>query len=157
MADQLIVQRWLIRLGRFTAAKLTEADAAEFVEDFAPFLAMRFPDETFNNVSLEFVMAECKYLPTYGELVALLREWKQQLPAPSWPAINDNVVDLDPRDRSWLSYFQRREAEGFPPLRKPDGRLSRPEITDWRAHELSVLRKHAPAAWEYLQRDGRAA
>lgn len=157
MADQLIVQRWLIRLGKATSATRSTDDAAEFVEEMAPLLAMRFPDETFNNVSLEFVAAECKYLPTYGELVALLREWKCQLPAPSYPAINDNMIDLPPDQREWLSYYHRREAEGFAPLREPDGRLSRPEIRDWRAHTLDLLRCKAPDAWQYLQRGDSAA
>lgn len=157
MADLLIAQRWLIRLGRFTKAAVNEVDAAEFVEDFAPLLAMRFPNEILTAVSLEYVAAECKFLPTYGELVALLRDWKRQLPAPSYPAINDNVVGLSPEGRQWLRYFQAREAEGFAPLREPDGRLSRPEITDWREHTLSLLHQHAPDVWYYLQRDHHAA
>lgn len=157
MADVLIVQRWLIRLGRITAAKLAEADAAEFVEDIAPLLAMRFGDDAFTNVSLEFVAAECKFLPTYGELVGHLRDWKRQLPAPSWPALNDNVADLDAKNRHWLSYYQRRERVGFAPLREKDGRLSRPDITDWREHTLSLLRQQAPDAWAYLRRKESAA
>jgi hypothetical protein len=157
MADVLIVQRWLIRFGRFTAARLDEADAAEFVEDFAPLLAMRFGDEAFTNVSLEYVAGECKYLPTYGELVAHLRDWKRQLPAPSYPALNDNVADMDAKNRHWLGYYQRRERDGFPPLREKDGRLSRPDVTDWREHTLSLLHQHAPDAWAFLHRDEHAA
>ena len=52
-------------------------------------LAMRFANETFTTASLEAVAAECKYMPTYGELVALLRDWwrdhrprQQALPPP---------------------------------------------------------------------------
>jgi len=157
MADQIIVRRWLISLGQLTLAKGTPEDADDFVDTMAPMLAIRFPDETFGVVSLEYVAAECRYLPTYGELVALLRDWKRQLPAPSYPAINDNIVDLPPKERQWLRYFQAREAEGFAPLREPDGRLSRPEITDWREHTESLIRQHAPAAWQYLRRDDHAA
>jgi len=157
MADQLIVQRWLIRLGRVTAARLSPEDAADFVEEFAPLLATRFGDDAFTNVSLEFVAAECKYLPTYGELVAHLRDWRRQLPAASYPALNDNVVDLDAANRYWLGYYQRREAEGFAPLRERDGRLSRPDVVDWRAHTLSLLHQYAPDAWNYLQQPEAAA
>jgi hypothetical protein len=157
MADQIIARRWLIDLGRLTLAKGTPDDADDFIETMAPMLAMRFPNEIFTAVSLEYVAAECKFLPTYGELVALLRDWKRQLPAPSYPAINDNVVGLSPEGRQWLRYFQAREAEGFAPLREPDGRLSRPEITDWREHTLSLLHQHAPDVWYYLQRDHYAA
>jgi hypothetical protein len=157
MADLIIAQRWLIRLGRITAAKLDEIDAAEFVEDIAPLLAMRFPNESLTNISLEYVAAECRFLPTYGELVAHLRDWQRQLPAPSYPALNDNVADMDAKNRHWLNYYQRREREGFAPLREKDGRLSRPDVTDWREHTLSLLHQHAPDAWAYLHRDEHAA
>lgn len=157
MADLIIAQRWLIRLGKYSRAATPEADAAEFVEDFAPMLAMRFPNEMLTNVSLEYVAAECSFLPTYGELVALIRDWKRSLPAPSYPAINDNVVALPPEERQWLRYYHAREAEGFAPLRERDGRLSRPEITDWQAHTLSLIRQYAPSAWYYIHRDHHAA
>jgi hypothetical protein len=157
MADLIIAQRWLIRLGRITAAKLDEIDAAEFVEDIAPLLAMRFQNESLTNISLEYVAAECRFLPTYGELVAHLRDWQRQLPAPSYPALNDNVADMDAKNRHWLSYYQRREREGFAPLREKDGRLSRPDVTDWREHTLSLLHQHAPDAWAYLHRGEHAA
>jgi hypothetical protein len=89
MADQLIVRRWLLDLGRLTAARSSHDEAADFIETSTPMLAMRFQNEAFNPASLEHVAAECKYLPTYGELVPLLREWWRQhrpqpvaLPAP---------------------------------------------------------------------------
>jgi hypothetical protein len=75
MADQFIARRWLIDLGRLTAVARSEADAEGFVEAMAPMIAMRFPDEAFTTASLEAVAAECKYLPTYGELVNHLRDW----------------------------------------------------------------------------------
>ena len=157
MADHIIARRWLIDLGRLTLAKGTPADADDFIETMTPMLAMRFPNEMFCVVSLEYVAAECKFLPTYGELVALLRDWKRQLPAPSYPAINDNVVGLSPEERQWLRYYHAREAEGFAPLRERDGRLSRPEITDWRQHTLGLIRQYAPSAWYYIHREHHAA
>jgi hypothetical protein len=84
MADQLIAKRWLVDLGRLTAARSSHDEAADFVNTSAPMLAMRFPNEAFNHVSLEAVAAECKYLPTYGELVMLLRGWwRQHRPMPA--------------------------------------------------------------------------
>lgn len=157
MADVLIAQRWLIQLGKLTVAAKSEEDAEDFVETVAPLLARRFPNEMLTNISLEYVAAECKFLPSYGELIALLRDWRRQLPAPSYPAINDNVVDLSPEGRQWLRYYQARETEGWAPLREPDGRLSRPEITDWREHTLSLLHQHARDVWHYLQRNHCAA
>ena len=157
MADQAVVRRWLLALGRAAAARANSTDVDDFLETMGPMLALRYPDETFNARSLEWVAAECKYLPTYGEIVALLRDWKRQMPAATYPAINDNVVDLEPKDRAWLNYYHLREAEHFAPLREADGRLSRPDITDWRQHTLDVVRHHAWSAWHYLTRNGHAA
>jgi len=78
MADQVLVRRWLVDLSRLTAARLSHDEAVDFAQTFAPMLAMRFPNEAFNIVSLEAVAAECKYLPAYGELVPKLREWWRQ-------------------------------------------------------------------------------
>jgi len=89
MADQFVARRWLIDLGRLTATRSNSGDAVDFVEAMAPMLAMRFPDGAFTSASLEAVAAECKYLPTYGELVGYLHAWwrdhrprPRALPAP---------------------------------------------------------------------------
>jgi len=93
MADQLVVRRWLIDLGKLSAARLSHDEAADFIDTSTPILAMRFPNDAFNVVSLEAVASECKYLPTYGELVPLLSAWWRQnrphhpaLPPPPIPA-----------------------------------------------------------------------
>ena len=83
MADQLIVRRWLVSLGRLTAVKTTSDEAAEFVDTRTPMLAMRFSDGAFTATSLEAVAAQCKYLPTYGELAEMLsRWWRTNRPMP---------------------------------------------------------------------------
>lgn len=150
MANLVLVEQWLASLGRLCASRISVEDARDFVADFAPMLASRFTDETFSHRSLEHVAAECKYLPTYGEIVALLRSLPAETPQPrrdNVVPIRDDVVVLSPEERKWLAYWHAREAEGFAPLREPDGSLSRPEITDWRAHTLSLLRQYAPDAW----------
>jgi hypothetical protein len=150
MADLHRVEQWLVALGRVTAVRITAQDAADFVDKFATMLAGRFPDETFTPRSVEHVAAECKYLPTYGEIVALLRSLPAETPQPrrdNVVPIRDDVVVLSPEERKWLAYWHAREGEGFAPLREPDGSLSRPEITDWRAHTLSLLRQYAPDVW----------
>lgn len=86
MADQAIARRWLIDLGKLTAARSSHDEAADFVASCAPMLAMRFPDAAFNVRSLEAVAAQCKYIPTYGELVGLLRAWWQPH-RPAQPAL----------------------------------------------------------------------
>ena len=151
MADQIHIRRWLIAIGKLNVAKTDRADAIDFVDTATPMLAARFSDEMFTVASLEFVTAECRYLPTYGEIVALLRDWRRQLPEPepAGPAISDNV-SLGPKDRFWFAYWQRREAEGFAPTRAQDGRLLRPDITDWREHVASLVRQNAPDAWAFI-------
>ena len=158
MADPHLVQRWTLRLGRKAGIRGSIEDATEYVEDMAPGLAARFSDEMFTVASLEFVTAECKYLPTYGEIVALLRDWRRQLPEPepAGPAISDNL-GLSPKDRFWFAYWQRREAEGFAPTRAQDGRLLRPDVTDWREHVASLVRQNAPDAWAFISQHEMAA
>jgi|SRR5580765_2257803 hypothetical protein len=88
MADQQVTRRWLVDLGKLTAARSSHDEAADFVASSAPMLALRFPDEAFNIRSLEAVAAQCKYIPTYGELVALLRAW--------WQAYRPPQAELPP-------------------------------------------------------------
>jgi len=99
MADQLIVRRWLIDLGRLTAARSSHDEAADFIETSTPMLAMRFPDEVFNPASLEHVAAECKYLPTYGEVTALLRHWRSLYRPPKVAALPGPVPAM-PKPRT---------------------------------------------------------
>jgi hypothetical protein len=157
MAEIQRVEAWLIQLGRMTSARLSSADANEFVDRYAEFIADRFDDRYFTRASLEHVAAECKYLPGYGELVAVLREFKPPQATTTYVALNDNVSSLSPEDRRWLVYWERREAERFAPLRNPDGSLTRPDITDWVDHTVSLLRQYAPNVWAYVMQHQRAA
>lgn len=159
MADIHRVEQWLVALGRVTAARLTPEAAADFVDKFATMLAGRFPDETFTPRSVEHVAAECRFLPTYGEIVAHLRSLPSETPPrrDNVVPIRDDVVILDPNDRHWLNHWHAREAENFVPLRESDGRLSRPDIKDWRAHTESLVRTYAPNAWDYILATQRGA
>jgi hypothetical protein len=158
MAELPRVEQWLIGLGRLTAARLSSEDATNFIDRHAAMLASRFPDAAFSHVSLEHVAAECRYLPTYGEIVALLRGFLQEHRVATRPlALNDNVTDVPPEQRYWVAYWHQREAEGFAPLREDDGRLSRPDVTDWREHTASLIRRVAPAAWAHLLGEQNAA
>src|SRR6185436_16615613 len=81
MADEALARSWLRSLGRLTAATMTPQEAADWLDEIAPFLASRFPDEAFVSASLEHVAAESRYLPTYGEIVSLLRAFQERQPA----------------------------------------------------------------------------
>jgi hypothetical protein len=148
MADRSRVDAWLIDLGRLTSARITAEDAMEFVDRYAPLLAQRFSDSAFSRASAEHVAAECKFLPTYGEIVALLRTFRPKSLAAVF-ALSDNI-GLSPDARCWVNYYETRRAEDFAPLREDDGRLARPEITNWEAHTANLIRTNCPEAWDYL-------
>jgi hypothetical protein len=117
MADQVVVRRWLIDLGRLTAARSSHDEAADFIDTSTPMLAMRFPNEAFNSVSLEAVAAECKYLPAYGELVPLLSAWWRQH-RPQHPALEPPPTPArTPPTEDELAYVQARVAEMIAALR----------------------------------------
>jgi hypothetical protein len=78
MADEAIIRQWLIHLGDVLTVHVSDERATNFLDSFAPLLAMRFDDAAFTPVSLEHVAAQCKYLPTYGELVPLLQAWMRE-------------------------------------------------------------------------------
>jgi hypothetical protein len=83
MADEAHTRQWLVTLGRLTTARLTTDEAADFVAVVAPALASRFTDAALTFASAEAVAANCKHLPSYGEIVPLLRHWwRENRPQP---------------------------------------------------------------------------
>lgn len=78
MAEQALARQWLTQLGRLNGIKIAPEEAGDYLDAFAPMLAKRFDDSAFTAESLEHVAAQCKYLPTYGELVPLLTTWVGQ-------------------------------------------------------------------------------
>jgi len=117
MADHVVVRRWLVDLGKLTAARSSHDEAADFIDMGTPMLAMRFPNEAFNAVSLEAVASECKYLPTYGELVSHLRDWWRHH-RPSQPAIaSPPIPQREPPTEDEIAYVHQRVSEMVTALR----------------------------------------
>jgi len=86
MAEQipLTIRRWLVQLGKLTATSISSDEAADFVDTNEPMLAIHFPPAAFTLLSLEHVAAQCKFLPTYGEITERLGEWwRHQRPQPA--------------------------------------------------------------------------
>lgn len=140
------IRDWLKALGALVAAAFSQAEAQARLDAFVPLLAEEYPNANryFSRHSLRYVAAKCLYFPTFGELCAHLNAWSKEA-KPDVLSIGDDC-GLSERDRHWLAHWHRRERENFAPLREPDGRLSRPDVTDWREHEMSLLRAYAPAA-----------
>ena len=121
MADLIIAQRWLLQLGKAVAVRASSDDADDFVETMAPMLAHRFPNEAFSFDALEYVAAQSKFLPTYGELVERLSAWKRsQNPYRIWGGKAeaellamippDHRIERDPEKRGAQNDEQRRHA-----------------------------------------------
>lgn len=148
MSDQTIIRNWLKALGVMSGARMGADEAQARLNAFVPNLVESFPDQKyFCQLSLRYVAERCKFFPTYGELVEHLNSWSWTKQPLKSLALTDDVTTLTDKDRIWLSYWVRRRAEGFSPLREPDGRLSRPDVQDWRRHTESLIRQHAPKAW----------
>lgn len=144
---------WLRSLGALVTTSMPLAEARERLDILAPVLASEFDGWVFCADSLAFVARRCKFFPTFAELCEHLSAWrKEHKPALQTTALPDNL-GLDATDRSWLAFWQRREREGFAPSREPDGRLTRPDVTDWREHTASLIRRMSPKAWAQIERE----
>jgi hypothetical protein len=129
MADQRHVEQWLIRLGSLASARLSSDEATEFVDKCAGFLAGRFPDGAFSPASLEHVAAECKYLPTYGEIVAILSPWwADNVPVATLP---HDPLGLNDEDRAIVRNWERHASGDWGKNAAPrnPGSVMRNELT----------------------------
>ena len=84
-----IVREWTIALGILTAGQMTRAEAEMKLRAYVPLLVDQFPVGAFTQDSLHHVAAQCKWFPSYAEVIEHLRGWWQQhrpmppaLPAP---------------------------------------------------------------------------
>jgi len=69
------VREWTIALGILTSGKMTRADAEMKLRAYVPLLQDNFPAAAFTQASLHHVAAQCKWFPSYGEVVEHLRAW----------------------------------------------------------------------------------
>ena len=123
---------WTRALGLLMASTMPAAEAKERLAVFGPMLEHEFDGRIFNRDSLAFVARKLKFFPTFHELCAALVEWRQTAPPPRHSAIEDRTTDeLGPESRSWLAYYRKQEAAGFPRGRE---------------HAHSLLRRYAPGA-----------
>lgn len=138
MPDQSLIRQWLTQLGRLTSAKIEAEEVANYLDAFTPMLAERFDDSAFSVKSLEHVAAQCRYLPTYGELVPLLTTWVRQhretqrmlaLPAPAPEAREPYVPPPAPewcfeREPRLMGRREPGELKIPPPLRTVEEQIA---------------------------------
>lgn len=85
------VRKWTIALGVLTAGNMTRADAEMKLRAYVPLLQDQFPAGAFTPASLHHVAAQCKWFPSYAEVIEHLRGWWREhrpyvaLPPPSPP------------------------------------------------------------------------
>ncbi len=81
------VREWTIALGILTAGQMTRADAEMKLRAYVPLLQDNFPAGAFTQDSLHHVAAQCKWFPSYAEVIEHLRGWwREHRPAP--PALS---------------------------------------------------------------------
>lgn len=151
MRDPQCRQKWCAMLAKL-CAPMDAVTASGALVAMLPLLT-DLPDEAFVAGSLAHVASKAKRCPAYADLRVWLDEWWKEH-RPPLPALSDDVADLTAYERMWLAYWHRCEREGFPPLREPDGRLSRPDIRDWREHTVSLIRVQAPRVLERIGGEG---
>jgi hypothetical protein len=116
-----VVRQWCQSLGVLSAVRISDADAEMKLATYAPLLAREFTAEAFNADSLAHVAAaSIKGFPTYGELVAALRQWWRDnrpaplaLPAPEPPPL----LTRDPPTPEIVEAVRRAASEAIAALR----------------------------------------
>jgi hypothetical protein len=146
---------WLRALGALVATGgMSLADARERLVAYADLLESEFDQRFFTMATLAFVGRRCRFFPTFHELCLALSEWGRDNPIAIPNQIirlPDNATSLSAKDRHWLAYYHGRERENFAPLRESDGRLSRPDVADWRGHTLSLVKQMSRPAYDFIR------
>lgn len=140
-------QKWIAMLAKL-CCPMDAVTAGAALAAMLPMLE-DLPDGAFTDRSLTHIARLATGVPSYAKLRAWLAEWWKDN-KPAMPALPDNLAALTADERRWLAYWHQREREGFAPLREPDGRLSRPDVRDWRAHAASMVRRYAPRVLELV-------
>jgi hypothetical protein len=147
-------EKWCAMLAKLCAPMDAPA-AANALVTMLPLFA-DLPDAAFTHHSLTHVAELAIGVPSYARLRAWMDAWWKANKPPA-PALPDNVAHLSAEERHWLATWERWEAEGHRPAREADGRLSRPDIRDWRAHHISLLQQYAPHVAQHVGQDEEAA
>lgn len=146
-----IVDKWLRSLGVLCAGTMTADEARTRCAAYSGMIAAEFPVAAFTLKSLEAVARECRFFPSYGELVDHLGKfWRDHKPPVLALASSSQRESFTASDASWLATWQRHRAEGFVNvidcLRYPNVTPDTPE-NHRRAHIASMIRQFSPAAW----------
>jgi hypothetical protein len=101
---------WAIALGVLTGgANITRAEAEMKLKAYVPMLTEHFPPAVFTQASLHHVAAQCKWFPSYAEVVTHLRTWWREnrpinnaLPAPTHQEPEPERPEPTPDERAYV-------------------------------------------------------
>lgn len=133
------VRLWLKRLAAMIGKSHfhTDEEWDEMVDLYAPGLCERFEASAFTGRSLEGIAAQCLYWPGYSLLLGLMATWLRERGRSALAVEDAGLAALAPEQRYWVGWWHRE----FPGSSRRD--------LDRRA---SVVRSHAPEAWDHLVR-----
>ena len=78
-----VVREWTIALGILTAGTMTRVEAEMKLAAYVPLLQSNYPVGAFTQASLHHVAAQCKWFPSYAEVVGHLGDWwREHRPMP---------------------------------------------------------------------------
>jgi hypothetical protein len=81
-----VVREWTIALGILTAGTMTRVEAEMKLAAYVPLLQSNYPVGAFTQASLHHVAAQCKWFPSYAEVVGHLGDWwREHRPLPPSP------------------------------------------------------------------------
>jgi hypothetical protein len=106
------VREWTIALGILTAGNMSRADAEMKLRAYVPLLQDNFPPAAFTQDSLHHVARQCKWFPSYAEVVEHLGGWwkEHRPPFPALPAPEPPPPRPEPTPEE-IAYVQARVAE----------------------------------------------
>jgi hypothetical protein len=109
---------------------MTSADAELKLSAFVPLLLENFPRAAFTQASLHYVGSQCKFFPSYAEVITHLRAWWREnrpidnaLPAPLRREPEPERPEPTEEERA---YVRRRVAEITAILSDDAAELARP-------------------------------
>jgi hypothetical protein len=150
-----IAPEWLASLGLLTAGTMTAEDAKAKCVAYVSMIFEQFEAWAFTKVSLEAVARQCKWFPSYAELVEHLGAWcRENRPRVLAIAGPGSEYVMQPSDWGWVRYWDNRKAAGFSNIAncpKYPGVPDHPQAHR-EAHATSLVRSKSPAAWDHIQR-----
>jgi hypothetical protein len=112
------VRDWLTALGVLTADTGSRAEADMKLRAYVPLLQDAFPAAAFTQASLQFVAEQCRYFPTYADVVLHLRtHWRATRPTPVALPPPAPIRQRPPPTPDEIAHVERVTAETVAALR----------------------------------------